>query len=67
MAIAAVMGFFVSRIVLTALFYLVITPMGFVVRLSGQDLLDERIDRKKTSYWKKHEGNKDKRSYENQF
>ncbi len=68
MALGVVLGFFMSRLILSALFYLVITPIGVVMWLSGKDILDERIDRARPSYW--HErpaASKPKESYENQY
>ena len=68
MAISIVIGFFMSRIILAALFYAVITPTGLIMKISGKDILDERIDKKRTSYW--HERVPDargKEGYEKQF
>lgn len=50
MGLAAVMGYCVSRVLLSALYYLVITPMGLVMRLVGKDLLDLKPD-DRDSYW----------------
>ena len=50
LSLAIVLGFFVSRILLTLLFYLVITPIGLVMRLLGKDLLDKKIG-DRDSYW----------------
>ena len=41
----------VSLLVLTALFYLVITPMGLVLRALGKDLLRLNFDPNAPSYW----------------
>ncbi len=68
MSFSIILGFFMSRLILTVLFYGVITPIGFIMKLSGKDILDERIDKTRPSYW--HEidtGKKDKKSYENQY
>lgn len=37
------------------IFYLVVTPLGFLARLSGRDLLRLRFDRDAKSYWIKRE------------
>jgi len=42
----------ITYVVLTLMYYLVITPLGLVIRLLGQDLLEMKIDPKATSYWK---------------
>jgi hypothetical protein len=68
MAFAVVIGYFMSRVILVLLFYAVITPIGVIARLFGKDMLDERIDKSRPSYWKvRNVSSKDKKSYENQF
>jgi hypothetical protein len=68
MGIAVVIGFFTSRVVLTVFFYAVLTPRGMLTRILGKDILDERIDKNASSYWKtRTDGIKDKTSYENQY
>jgi len=51
MRAALVMGFFMSRFILTILFFFVVTPLGFLAKLFGKDFLDQKIDKKKSSYW----------------
>jgi len=51
MGIAVVAGFFVSRGILIALFYLVLTPLGLVLRMTGRDFLSRKFDRNGSSYW----------------
>ena len=41
----------VSPVVLGIMFFLVITPMGFLMRLFGKDPLRLRIDRGASTYW----------------
>lgn len=68
MALGLVLGFFVSRIILVILFYGVVTPIGLVMRLLGRDILDERIDRAATTYWKKRApAPHDPKRYEQQY
>ncbi len=50
MSLAAVIGFFMSRIILTIIFYAVMTPIGLAGRLLGKDWLDRRLDGR-DSYW----------------
>ncbi|KIX15639.1 hypothetical protein X474_03070 [Dethiosulfatarculus sandiegensis] len=50
MSLASVLGYFVSRIILTILYFLVITPIGLFMRLLGKDILDKKMDSKQ-SYW----------------
>ncbi len=44
-------GFVVSHLVLAAVYYLVLTPIGLVVRLLGYDPMRRRFDREAASYW----------------
>ncbi|NQT23122.1 MAG: hypothetical protein HQ579_06775 [Candidatus Omnitrophica bacterium] len=68
MTFSIVIGFFMSRVILTILFYLVLTPIGLLMKIFGKDILDERIDKTKTSYWQDVEDKvKAKESYENQY
>ncbi|NIR51219.1 hypothetical protein GWO43_21650 [candidate division KSB1 bacterium] len=55
MGLAFVLGWIVSRLILSVLFYLVITPIGLIMRLFGKDPLDREIDRDAVTYWKKRE------------
>lgn len=68
MSLAAIIGFFMSRLALSIIFYGVVTPIGILLKLSGKDILDEKIEKDKPSYW--HDISKEVRtreSYENQF
>jgi hypothetical protein len=40
-----------SKIVLGIIFYLVVTPVALIIRLSGYDLLKRKYDPKAASYW----------------
>jgi hypothetical protein len=51
MSVAFVLGFVMAHIILTLLFFLVITPMGLVARLTGKDFLSLKLDRTAKSYW----------------
>lgn len=52
MGLAVVLGFVMTRVLLTAVFVLMMVPIGLVLRLAGKDLLDRRLDPAATSYWK---------------
>ena len=51
MSLALVLGLIVSTALLTILFYLVVTPVGLVARLSGKDFLSQKLDPNANSYW----------------
>jgi multisubunit Na+/H+ antiporter MnhG subunit len=68
MALAIIIGFFMSRLLLTLLFYGVMTPIGLAMKLFGKDTLDERIEKGKASYWQElPTGRKVKEHYERQY
>lgn len=68
MGLGIFIGFFVSRIILSVLFFGVMTPIGFLMKLFGKDILDEKMDRSTGSYWNSwHAATRTKESYENQY
>ena len=48
-------GFVVSHVVLAVVYYLVLTPIGLVLRLAGHDPMSRRFDRDAESYWHRRE------------
>ena len=61
MAFAHVLGWINARVLLGLFFYLVLTPVGLILRISGKDLLDEKIDRGAPSYWIRRERRADEK------
>ena len=51
MGLAFTLGWLMSRILLTILFYFVITPIGLLAKLVGKDFLDINYKMKRESYW----------------
>lgn len=51
MTFAMALGAIVSTILLTLLFYLVVTPVGWVARLSGRDFLNRKPRPDAASHW----------------
>ena len=51
MALAVVLGFVMTRVILTLVYYLVMTPIGLIMRLVGKDPMHRRIDAGAASYW----------------
>jgi len=63
-----VLGWIMTRIILTILFYLVFTPIGFLMRLFGKKLLDTSFDRTTKTYWMDREKTEfPSVNYKNQF
>jgi hypothetical protein len=69
LAFSVILGYFVSRILLTIIFFLVITPMALIFRVMGKDPMERKLDGKATSYWskKEQEANPSIERYEKQF
>jgi len=53
MKIAHVMGIVMTYILLTLTYYIVITPVGLIMRLMGNDPMQRKIDPNAKSYWVK--------------
>ena len=58
------LGRIVSPIIMGIIFFLVVTPIGFIMRILGKDLLNLKFNRNKT-YWIEKTGPKSK--MKNQF
>jgi hypothetical protein len=67
MLLAEGLSFVTTRIILAIVFFLIVTPIGVVKRLSGWDPLERRSGRR-LSYWKPYsERQRDPRHYEKMF
>jgi hypothetical protein len=60
-------GWAVSHLLLAAIYYLCITPIGLMLRVFGVDPMHRKFDRTATTYWIRREPNTDKSSYFKQF
>lgn len=68
MSLALILGWFMSRVILIILFYLVITPIGLIAKLLGKRFLELKIDKDAKTYWEKRENIiKQPIDYERQF
>jgi len=67
MALAFPIGWTVSHLLLGAIFYLVVTPIGLLVRLFGNDPMERHYDPEAASYWVEHRTGDDKSRYFRQF
>ena len=68
MIFGIILSWFMTRLILSLLFYIIITPIGLTLRLFGKQFLALRWDKSKESYWifKKYEYSKNG-DYEKQF
>ena len=68
MTISIILGWIMTRVILSVLFYFVVTPTGWLARLFGKQFLDLKIDKGVSSYWiSKEEQKLNKADYERQF
>ena len=50
-----ILGAIIAPIVMGVVFFLVITPIGLVMKIIGKDLLSIKYDKKKETYWIKRD------------
>jgi len=68
MKFAFILGWFNTRLLLCVFFYLILSPIGLLMRLFKIDLLDRRFNRTRQSYWKPKENKEFSiADYERQF
>ena len=68
MALAHVMGWVMTHVLLSLFYYLVLTPIAVLGRIAGKEFLDRKIHASKDTYWNKRELVQDLRSrYERQY
>ena len=49
------LGIIVSPIVMGIVFFIIVTPIGIIMRIIGKDLLNKKINNSVKSYWIKRE------------
>jgi len=68
MTLAVILGYFMTRIILSILFYLVFTIIGLSSRIVGRQFLNLKNDPSKETYWiKRDKVPFDRKNYERQF
>ena len=61
-------GFVVSHVLLGAVYYLLVTPIGLIMRAAGYDPMHRRFDPEAPNYWIERDGgDRDPCSYFRQF
>jgi hypothetical protein len=61
------MSWLISHVLLAAVYYLVLTPIGLVMRVVGRDPLQRSIERDAGTYWVEREGRAGAERYFRQF
>ena len=68
MVLAVILGWIMTRVILSVLFYVVITPIGMFSRMFGGKFLDLKWDKSKESYWNpRSTTQRNSEEYERQF
>lgn len=67
MAAAFPIGWTISHLLLGAIFYLLITPMGLLIRATGHDPMHRKFEPEAETYWTEHHTGGDKSRYFRQF
>ena len=67
MTIAFALSWFVTRVILTLLFFLIVTPIGLLQRLCGKRALEFRFKGDDTTYWQPRTSQPVPADYEKQF
>lgn len=68
MIFAVILGWFMTKVILSLLFFLVVTPIGLVLKIMGKDLLELKKQEIQESYWNMRESKKEQnQNYEKQF
>lgn len=65
--LGSILGLVVTRIILMLIFYLIMTPIGWWLRLTGKDLLRLKPQCKTKSYWSAHPRRFDKSQFTKQY
>lgn len=67
MALAFPIGWTVSHLMMLAVYYLVLTPIGIAMRLCGRDPMRQQLDRTAKTYWLTRSPRDDTKGYFRQF
>ena len=68
MIFATILGWFMTRLILSLLFYLIFTPIGMISRLFGKQFLELKFDKTDKTYWNyRHNDAFEKDKYEKQY
>ena len=60
-------GIIITGFILSLLFFLIVTPIGLLMRILGKDPLNKQIDKKANSYWIDKDLEADISDYSKQF
>ena len=67
MIFATVLGWVMTRVILSILFYTVLTPIGVLARVFGKSFIELKWDNSQKTYWNDKKDVRLKNGYEKQF
>lgn len=67
MIFATILGWFMTRVILSLLFYVIFTPIGFIPRLFGKQFIELKWDKTNSTYLNYRLDIPEKDNYEKQF
>ncbi len=68
MTFVLILGWVMTRVILSILFFIILTPLGLIKRLFGTDRHREKMEIYMESYWRYRPlGSEHRESYERQF
>jgi len=53
MIFSLILGWIMTRVILSVLYYIILTPIGIIAKISGKHFLDVKIDKTRNTYWEK--------------
>ena len=67
MIFATILGWIMTRVILSLLFYMILTPIGLISRLFGKQFLELKWNKTDSTYWNYRSKRLNRESYEKQF
>ena len=67
MTFAVILGWIMTRVILSLVFYGIITPIGLFSRLVGKEFLNLKLNKKENTYWKYRNNDRLITDYEKQY
>lgn len=69
MTLAHILGWIMTRVILSVIFFVVFTLIGWIARLFGKRFLDQKFEPSASTYWisRDHEEARSTEAYERQF
>jgi hypothetical protein len=67
MALVYPIGWVVTHVLLLFTYYLVLTPIGLIMRAMGRDPMQRQFEREAATYWVEHDPAADSKRYFRQF